>query len=73
MTNNERYKKLIGQFLKGSLKNGSTFFGELIDVDADFLTLSGECDNPPQRQKIVKITEITEMVYEPLHHSQGRL
>ena len=69
MTNNDRYKKLIGQFLKGSCKNSSTFFGELIEVDDDFLILSGETENPPQRQRLVKISEIAEMVFEPLHHS----
>jgi hypothetical protein len=59
-------EELVGLFVTGSLKNGSTFFGEVLETDAEYLYISGEPANPPKRTKIVRISEIAEIVSEPM-------
>jgi hypothetical protein len=57
-------KKLLGMFLKGSVRNGQKFYGRCIDVDDMFITLSGIPNSDNNGKKIVLISEIAEFYVE---------
>lgn len=64
MTNN-KFSNFIGTFVKGSCKNGSVFFGRVLDVDDNFIVVSGKEDV----KKYVVISEVTEIQVEAIRGS----
>jgi len=58
-------KDLDGLFLRGSLKNGNTFYGICIETGEEYLTLTGG-KNEPEKKKMVKVSEIVELDAAPV-------
>lgn len=63
----EELKNLVGQFIKGSLKNGGKFFGEVVSDNGDWLVLTGRPDEEGKTaNKYVRKSDITEFYSEPV-------
>ena len=54
---------LIGLFVKGSLKNGSKFYGTVLEATDEMLTLAGKFENSMSRKYVV-VSEIAEFFAE---------